>query len=390
MAQWESAVGGFLSGFTPSYQAGQQRQDRLALQRQQQERQAAQDAALQQVRDFQMQQAQQRDLERQRARQAGALAMGGGLMGDTGRTPQERMQKYGTDFDPLQYATPQQVYAQTPAQQQAQALQTFALQKQIEQQYKEPKRLSGDLGNVQALFPDLAPTELYQKAKELKQAGAINITLPSQEKAFGKKLGEDSAAQLKTIRENAQVASDAMANLDAAEAFLSAGLDTGALAPAKAKVSAIAESLGINPENLGLDRADTAQGFQTVVMKNLLQELAAQKGPQTEGDAQRAMQTFASLGNTREANMFAINYARALANRKSEQAKFIDTYMKKHGESSQAFNDARYKWLERISKIPLFRANPKTGMPVTYYQFMENAKRKGGDPQRAAIAWISQ
>lgn len=136
------AAGGFLRGFNPSFQAAQSRQDEQAALAVQQQRQAEQDAAMQQMRDFQMQQAEMQNLQQQRGRESAALAMGGGLMGDTGRTPQDRMAKTGLDYDPLQYVTPQQVYAQTPQQQRQSELELYGAKKGIDQQYAPPEKAS--------------------------------------------------------------------------------------------------------------------------------------------------------------------------------------------------------------------------------------------------------
>ena len=68
--------------------------------------------------------------------------------------------------------------------------------------------------------------------------------------------------------------------------------------------------------------AGTQQEFNNVALSKLQQNLALQKGPQTEGDAKRAAQTFASLGNTPQANKFILDYAQAQAIQKQRRADF--------------------------------------------------------------------
>jgi thioredoxin-like negative regulator of GroEL len=142
--------------------------------------------------------------------------------------------------------------------------------------------------------PSLGELQSYAKS------GATNVGVNiGGEKKFSEKTAEFDAGRFNEIKSAAANTTDVLSNIQAAKSILASGkLETGAIAPAKARIAAISQGLGINPGVLGLENADTAQAFQGVVMKNLLQELVKQKGPQTEGDAQRAMKTFAQLGNT--------------------------------------------------------------------------------------------
>lgn len=68
--------------------------------------------------------------------------------------------------------------------------------------------------------------------------------------------------------------------------------------------------------------ASNAQTFKAIQSRQINDELNAAKGPQTEGDAQRAAQTVANLGNTPQANQFINSLQRAIIRRKNEEAKF--------------------------------------------------------------------
>ena len=57
-------------------------------------------------------------------------------------------------------------------------------------------------------------------------------------------------------------------------------------------------------------------------MDRLLKTLQAQAGPQTEGDAQRAAQTWVSLQNTPQANEFILDFAQAQAEMQARKAEF--------------------------------------------------------------------
>jgi hypothetical protein len=71
--------------------------------------------------------------------------------------------------------------------------------------------------------------------------------------------------------------------------------------------------------------ASNAQKFQSVAMDNLWTKLNAAKGPQTEGDADRAKQTWASLANTPQANTYIMDMAQAKAERDIMRAKFFNS-----------------------------------------------------------------
>lgn len=98
-------------------------------------------------------------------------------------------------------------------------------------------------------------------------------------------------------------------------------LNTGYGTEAKALGANVLTSLGIAPKNAELF-ATNAQKFQSVAMDRLLTVLGAQKGPQTEGDADRASKTFVSLKNTPEANTFILDLAEAKANQDARKAQF--------------------------------------------------------------------
>ena len=62
--------------------------------------------------------------------------------------------------------------------------------------------------------------------------------------------------------------------------------------------------------NLRMNRPQDAEAFQNLVMRNVFNELALQKGVQTEGDAQRAERLWASIRNTKEGNKWINDFAR--------------------------------------------------------------------------------
>lgn len=117
-----------------------------------------------------------------------------------------------------------------------------------------------------------------------------------------------------------KAASDISASL---QAIRNIDLNTGWGTEAKATAANVLTGLGIAPQNASMF-ASNAQKFQSVAMDRLMTSLAAQKGPQTEGDAQRSEKTYAQLKNTPEANKFIIDFAQAKANQDMRKAQFYE------------------------------------------------------------------
>lgn len=88
-------------------------------------------------------------------------------------------------------------------------------------------------------------------------------------------------------------------------------IDTGWGVEAKAYGARVLEGLGFDSDAAN-NIASNAQAFKSIISKQVNEELILQKGPQTEGDAQRAFNIQAQLGNTPQANKFIIDVNKAL------------------------------------------------------------------------------
>lgn len=133
---------------------------------------------------------------------------------------------------------------------------------------------------------------------------------------------------LKTSYEPVKVAGDAandmLTNVQVArESMRAMPGGTGWGAEAKATGAAVLTSLGVAPKNAEMF-ASNAQKFQSASMSNLQTVLNAAKGPQTEGDADRASKTFAQLKNTPDANEFILDLSEAKAQRDQIKARFYE------------------------------------------------------------------
>jgi hypothetical protein len=105
-------------------------------------------------------------------------------------------------------------------------------------------------------------------------------------------------------------------------------LDTTALTPANATVSAWVAALGGGKQFQ--QAAAQGQGFTAFTKDLVLQRQLAQKGPQTEYDARRLEQTMPQLGNQAEANKLVMNFAIAQNQRIVDQERFYADWWKKN------------------------------------------------------------
>jgi hypothetical protein len=286
--------------------------------------------------------------EKQRGDQVLSYAMEGGLMNPEG--VQLFREKAG--YDPMPYAPKQFIDAKFP---------------------KAPQ-LSGDAENLAVI---LGRTPTAGELMGYRQSGrSVTNVNNVGDKAFDKAMGEQFAKGYDNLFTAARTAEEGMPTIEAGRAILSSPeFKTGKLEPAKMWVSQVASGLGIDPQKLGLDGAEGGEAFQSVVMKNLLNELAKQKGPQTEGDAARALKANIQLGNTPAGNEFILEYAEALNRRTIEKAQWV------YQAGTQKYGGDVYKaeqdWNKYINNRPLLATSPNSGLPVTYYKYIVGAFASG-------------
>ena len=120
--------------------------------------------------------------------------------------------------------------------------------------------------------------------------------------------------------EAGRVANDLDGNI---QALRNVDIKTGWSTEAKASAASVLAGLGLSKGNADM-YASNAQKFQSVAMEKLMTTLQANKGTQTEGDADRAKQTFVSLKNTPEANAFILDFAQAKTNMDKRRAQYYE------------------------------------------------------------------
>lgn len=157
--------------------------------------------------------------------------------------------------------------------------------------------------------------------------------------AYADKLREDIATQDSVI-ENA-------ATLDS---LYAQGLKTGIGQDVLDNANRFLNLLGIDGAAMfGANRPQTAEAFRQMTQTNVFNVLKQQTGVQTEGDAQRAARTWASIGNTPQGNQWINAYMRNVAQRKKDRALFIIDYMDQHGGGRAA---AEQEWRKRAQSLP--------------------------------------
>lgn len=193
---------------------------------------------------------------------------------------------------------------------------------------------------AQASRPDrlLTPEEEAQKIRIAGMTRPVqNINLPPQEKAEQSDRGKLLVKQYEGISDAARIGARSLPALQSNTAILDKGFETGFGTEAKAAGAKVLAALGVKDAEKFATNAQTFLGNASAA---ILQRQLEQKGPQTEADAQRITQTGAQLGNTKEANKFLINVAKAQINRDIDQRNFYDKWWK----TNKTYDGAEDAW----------------------------------------------
>jgi hypothetical protein len=181
--------------------------------------------------------------------------------------------------------------------------------------------------------------EIYNRAiaKVSTHSPGTTVTLPPQEKAEQSDRGKLLVKQYEGISDAARIGARSLPALQSNISILDKGFETGFGTEAKAAGAKVLAALGVKDAE---KYATNAQTFLGNASAAILQRQLEQKGPQTEADAQRITQTGAQLGNTKEANKFLINVAKAQINRDIDQRNFYDKWWK----TNKTYDGAEDAW----------------------------------------------
>jgi hypothetical protein len=202
-----------------------------------------------------------------------------------------------------------------------------------------PTEIQRLMNERDALPPGDPRIEIYNRAiaKASTHSPGTTVNLPPQEKAEQSDRGKLLVEQYKGISEAARIGARSLPALQSNIAILDKGFETGFGTEAKAAGAKVLAALGVKDAE---KYATNAQTFLGNASAAVLQRQLEQKGPQTEADAQRITQTGAQLGNTKEANKFFINVAKAQINRDIDQRNFYDKWWK----TNKTYDGAEDAW----------------------------------------------
>lgn len=144
-------------------------------------------------------------------------------------------------------------------------------------------------------------------------------------------------------------ANDMLTNVRVARQSMRNMGGTGWGTDAKVLGASILAGIGIAPENAKLYAAN-GQTFQNAAMTNLQTVLNAAKGPQTEGDADRASKTFAQLRNTPQANEFVLDILEAKAQRDAMKAAFFQQALPIARQKGD-LQEVEREWMKRAPSV---------------------------------------
>jgi hypothetical protein len=126
-------------------------------------------------------------------------------------------------------------------------------------------------------------------------------------------------------------------------------LDTGSFTPANATLKGWAVALGLPSENVKQYVAN-AQKFRADASDLVLQKQLAQKGPQTQSDAERLEKTVPDWKNVRDANEYIARFAMAQNNYIQKKAEFMAVRI----ENGMRPSEAEREWNATEGNYSLF------------------------------------
>jgi hypothetical protein len=180
----------------------------------------------------------------------------------------------------------------------------------------------------------------------------VTTTVSPGEKAEETERGKLYVAQQKDVGNAATAARKSLVGIQSAQDVITRGFDTGFLTETKAKAASVLAALGVaDAEKYATD----AQKFLQAATERVLAAQLDQKGVQTNQDAQRIEQAGARMGNTKAANEFILDVARAQAERAIAHDKFYRDWLSdpKNNNSLRGAEDA---WLKSEGDKSIFES----------------------------------
>ncbi len=198
-------------------------------------------------------------------------------------------------------------------------------------------------------------------------------------------LNAEAQERGKSLAEEAKLARDqaaaAAGTIDQVRQLRSIGAETDRLAPAREVIGSALNALGVKGSD-AVKSAATLEAFNGALSGLVLGAQLAQKGVQTEGDAQRMREQYAKSTNTMQANDFLMRATEAQAARQMEKADFYERW---YGEHGNTYAGAQQAWNQFIRDVPLTVRAP-SGV-VFYNDFANYARGQGASDDEIRAQW---
>lgn len=182
------------------------------------------------------------------------------------------------------------------------------------------------------------------------------------------KLGELTATQYAGIVERGQAAGEKLGTL---RALQNNPAITGPTQDFQAGARSFFAELGVPIAEHQIAQISNLAQYKGMLNQLVLAEQLKQKGPQTENDSKRIMETFAKTTNLAEANALILNYQVALAEREVELAQLAEAYKEQNNGDIDGFNRVLREYMQ---KTPLAANNPKSGRLVFWSEFRDRMR----------------
>jgi len=173
--------------------------------------------------------------------------------------------------------------------------------------------------------PDVVPlgTGVDPAIQAARQAGMVQQATMPGELTKSAQTGSNEDFIKNEYRPAMAAAANSKQTLVGLDVISKQDVKTGWGTTAKAYGARVFEGLGMAPDSAKKLAADSVT-FNQVLNTEMWRLLGEQKGPQTEGDAERAKATFANLDSPEAANKLTIAMHRAMHNQAVEKAKFYN------------------------------------------------------------------
>jgi hypothetical protein len=197
------------------------------------------------------------------------------------------------------------------------------------------------------------------EAAEMARAGAggttVSTTMPPQEGAYDKGLGEWLAKTYTGVQDAAASASDQLANLGRMEVLLQdPNFRSGTGTDAIVSMQKLVEALGGNPADVG-----SIEAFRAASTQAVMAQLGGSLGAGfSNADRDFIMGMTANLDNSIQGNRMIIEAQKRIAQRKIELGRLADEYIAKNGRLDQNWPQTMRTYAETY---PLFTSGGAGG-----------------------------